>query len=304
MQVVTQFGFFRAKRMFQEPNCGRCQQFLRRVLLILCAGLLALMSGCAQQRGLQRIVEESQFHKALVRSSNFTHVVYMNQAFYAQSHSTVKRGKLYVFLEGDGLPWQTRTRISSNPESVYPLALDLMSLNQSPGLYLQRPCYGIKPHVCDNKWWTSHRYSATVVASMVQVLEGLSSAYGQIILVGYSGGGTLAVLIADQLNNVSTVITLAGNMDHTKWTEYHHYSDLQGSLNAIDYVLPAKIQQYHYAGENDENILPQWIKAYSHRQLNAQYLLIRNIDHSCCWLDIWPDIVKNINITATDKSQY
>jgi hypothetical protein len=79
---------------------------------------------------------------------------------------------------------------------------------------------------------------------------------------------------------------------------------LQGSLNAIDYVLPAKIQQYHYAGENDENILPQWIKAYSHRQLNAQYLLIRNIDHSCCWLDIWPDIVKNINITATDKSQY
>ena len=50
-------------------------------------------------------------------------------------------GRLHVYLEGDGVPWITRTLIALDPTPRNPLALRLMALDPAPALYLARPCY-------------------------------------------------------------------------------------------------------------------------------------------------------------------
>ena len=259
--------------------------------------VLVLMAGCEHHRSMSRIVESGHFIQSIHRSTFFAHIVLSNSQFNSNDHSI-----LYVFLEGDGLPWKTHTQISSDPQPIYPLALDLMTKSQFPSIYLQRPCYGVKEAICDAQWWTNKRYSRQVVESMTQVLRKLSANYKQITLVGYSGGGTLAALIAPELNNVTTLITLAGNLDHKQWASYHRYSRLQGSLNPVDYVLPSTLKQFHYAAENDINILPQWIKGYSDTQKNSQFILLKNADHSCCWIKNWQRIVNRVQHSDINES--
>lgn len=255
--------------------------------------MLLFLAGCSPQNSLHSIVNRHNYKPIAHQSDFFHHVVYVNSAFYLNEVPT-----LYVFLEGDGIPWKTRTQISANPQPVYPLALDLMTQNKYPGVYLQRPCYGVKEINCHFQWWTNKRYSQEVVSSMLQVLDKVSENYLNVTLVGYSGGGGLATLMARKSDKVSKLITLAGNLDHQKWTNYHDYSSLQGSLNPINYVLPSTVQQFHFAGQKDLNILPQWVEAFSDKQINSQFILLKNVDHRCCWLENWPRIIDQTNKTV------
>ena len=50
----------------------------------------------------------------------------------------------------------------------------------------------------------------------------------EVTFVGYSGGGVLAVLIAERLDNVAGVITVGANLDTDAWTEHHGYLPLTG----------------------------------------------------------------------------
>jgi len=255
--------------------------------------LLIFLSACASKKSLQSMVDQHNYQQSTHYSDNFQHIVYANQAYYLNANDT-----LYVYLEGDGLPWKTPTQISADPDPLYPLALDLMSLNTHPSVYLQRPCYGFKEMNCDLQWWTNKRYSQEVVESMLQVLKSISGKYQKIILVGYSGGGALAVLMARKLDKVSRLITLAANLNIQKWTDYHGYSPLSGSINPADIVLPAQVRQFHFSGQKDLNILPEWVKAFSDKQANSEFILLQNIDHSCCWLKNWPRIIDQINKTV------
>jgi len=259
-----------------------------RVLL-----MLVFLAGCAPQNSLHSIAGRHNFSQSTHQGDFFRHIVYANQAFALNEGST-----LYVFLEGDGIPWKTRTQISADPQPIYPLALDLMAQNKYPGIYLQRPCYGVEDINCHFQWWTNKRYSQKVVSSMLQVLDKISKNYPNIILVGYSGGGALAALMSQNTDKVTTLITLAGNMDHQQWTRYHGYSSLDGSLNPINYVLPSSVRQFHFAAQKDINILPRWVKAFSDKQINSQFVLLKNADHRCCWVENWSRIIDQVNETV------
>lgn len=255
--------------------------------------MLCFLAGCAPQNSLHSIASRHNYKAFTYQSDFFQHVVYANQMFELNESAT-----LYVFLEGDGVPWKTRTQISANPQSIYPLALDLMTQNKYPSVYLQRPCYGVKEVNCHSQWWTNKRYSQIVVSSMAQVLDKVSENYSKVTLVGYSGGGALAALIARKSSKVTTLITLAGNMNHSAWTKYHDYSSLDGSLNPVDYVLPAAVRQFHFSGQKDLNVLPQWVKTFSDKQINSQFILIKNADHRCCWPENWPRIINQTKETV------
>jgi hypothetical protein len=48
---------------------------------------------------------------------------------------------LSVYIEGDGLAWMSRRRLSRDPTPVDPLALDLAALDPAANVvYLARPC--------------------------------------------------------------------------------------------------------------------------------------------------------------------
>ncbi|MEE9425984.1 MAG: alpha/beta hydrolase [Methylococcales bacterium] len=212
-----------------------------------------------------------------------------------------KNNKLNVYIAGDGRPWRNHTQIALDPTPNHLLVLDLMSLDSEASIYLGRPCYhGQHQSVaCQPLYWTHWRYSPTVVDSMVAALQHHLKPHPActITLIGYSGGGTLAMLIAPKLTNTHRVITISGNLDVDAWTKHHNYSPLKGSLNpATEPALPSTIQQMHLIGNADDNIPANLVLPSLDSQVNPMILRYPNVDHRCCWTSIWPDILQRLDL--------
>ncbi|MBN7794996.1 alpha/beta hydrolase [Parahaliea mediterranea] len=220
----------------------------------------------------------------VVRGDPFLHQVYRNRA---------GGRRLHVYLEGDGTPWQTRHEVAMDPTSKRPLMLQLMLLDPQPALYLGRPCYHRVADVrCEPRWWTWQRYAPEVVVSLNRVLQHYASRYDEIVLIGHSGGGTLAMLLAARRCDVAAVLTLAGNLDPDAWALAHHYTPLQGSLSpAREPPLPDSIWQLHVLGEEDANITREMIAPVVARQGRARLLVAPGQDHGCCWSALWPALL-------------
>ena len=115
---------------------------------------------------------------------------------------------------------------------------------------------------CNPALWTDRRYADEVVASLAAALGRLAGREQPLVLIGYSGGGTLAMLLAPRLPTVVAVVTVAANLDIATWAELHHYRPLVGSLNPADQrPLDPRILQLHFAGELDYRVPPQLIQA-------------------------------------------
>jgi pimeloyl-ACP methyl ester carboxylesterase len=140
------------------------------------------------------------------------------------------------------------------------------------------------------------------VSSLVQVLK-QHVTNRKIVLVGHSGGGTLAMLMAEKLPNVEAVVTIAANLQVNKWAEYHHYSKLQGSLDPnLRKPLPAYIQQLHLYSPFDKVIRPEWIKAFSEKQGNSVLVELPVDGHSLAWLPFYSEFRKTLFFIDENKT--
>ena len=204
---------------------------------------------------------------------------------------------LHVYLEGDGQPWLQGLRPAIDPTTHNSLILPLMAMDQSPALYLGRPCYNghAQDLGCDPRIWTSARYSREVVDAMANALESFCKAYGyqHIVLIGHSGGGSLAMLLAQRLPQTQLVITLAGNYDIDAWADYHHYLRLTESLNPAQQP-PTGIPEWHFLGEQDTVIPPKLFVSALKQRANGQVEVLPNIKHQQGWEVIWPHILKRL----------
>jgi dienelactone hydrolase len=165
-----------------------------------------------------------------------------------------------------------------------------MGRDSGPRLLLGRPCYFEREAACDAMLWTHRRYSAEVVASMVAALRGFLSEhrYRQVLLIGYSGGGTIAWLMAAQSPEAAGVITIAANLDIEAWTKIHGYSEMKGSLNPASPppLAPAKVQ-VNYFGGRDQNVPPSVVRSFGGKHPEAALIELPELDHVCCWIERW-----------------
>ena len=114
-------------------------------------------------------------------------------------------------------------------------------------------------------------------------------------LFGHSGGGALAMLIAERIVETSAVVTLAGNLDTDGWTALHGYSPLYTSLNPTRRApLDQRIVQVHLMGGRDSNIPPTLARNWVMQQPNSYGVIFRTFDHSCCWDSQWLSVVKQV----------
>ena len=208
----------------------------------------------------------------------------------------------HIYLEGDGNPWRKGLWPNTNPNSRQQLALQLMNIDNNASVYLQRPCYGyvgIPPAPCVPALWTSARYGEAIVATLDQTLDNLQQNYGHkpLILIGHSGGGTLAMLLAQRRNDVRGVITLAGNLDPDAWTAHHNYLPLNQSLNPSRApVLPPTIFRWHFIGTKDV-VIPAAISQQATVQDPLAKLRIYPFSHDDGWKKIWPAILSELAVT-------
>jgi pimeloyl-ACP methyl ester carboxylesterase len=258
--------------------------------------LLMLVAGCATAPDRADVIAGRLGMDAVkVAGAGFDHQAFMDAD--ARSASVV-----HVYLEGDGVPWATRHRVSPDPTPRHPLGLYLAARDPGPSLLLGRPCYygdaGVAP--CRPWLWTSGRYSPTVVLSMVAALSRLLPPREdlRITLVGYSGGGALAMLMAERLPRVERVLTVAANLDIDAWTDVHGYTRLAGSLNPAGRdPLPERVRRIHLAGGRDERVPAELIRAAAARDPGAVVRVLPGFDHRCCWVEEWPRILRS---AATD----
>ena len=177
--------------------------------------------------------------------------------------------------------------------------LELMALDPSPSLLLGRPCqHGLDPG-CSPAIWTVERYGERVVSSLVAALQRQRQALGAegVVLIGYSGGGALAMLMAERVPQTRAVLTLAGNLDTERWAKHHGYFSLSHSLNPADLPpLDPSIVQIHLLAGQDERVPPALTGGVIARQSGAVSHRYDDFDHGCCWASVWPAVLAELTI--------
>jgi len=220
---------------------------------------------------------------------------------------------LWIYIEGDGNAYLTPTRPSSDPTPKDPVGLRLALEHPHPEdavAYLARPCqYAAHSYknMCTKNYWTNDRYSPEIITSTNLVINSLKTeAQAQnIVLVGYSGGGALAVLIAAQRPDVSRLITVVADLDTSYWTQNNGLSPLDGSINPASVASNlGNIPQVHFTGQDDTTVGTDVAKSFLLKlPKNTPVRLIEepHFDHYCCWVDIWPELANQARIQFQDK---
>ncbi|AOO64600.1 alpha/beta hydrolase [Sulfurospirillum halorespirans] len=170
---------------------------------------------------------------------------------------------LWIVIEGDGYAWKSASIPSSNPTPHDPVGWRLAtSIHADNVLYLARPCQylnEIELQACSVSDWTDGRFAQKWVLIMNEAISTIKARYGysEIILVGYSGGGTMAALLATRRNDVSLLISVASPLDVSAWSAYHRVSPLLQSLDPSDERAKlSTIAQIHIVGQNDKVVPP------------------------------------------------
>jgi hypothetical protein len=195
---------------------------------------------------------------------------------------------VHLYIEGDGRAFVGRRTVAGDPTPREAPALELMTLDPGYTAWLGRPCYfGLARNGdCAPVFWTDARYGERVIASMVAAKRALLG-HRPVVLIGHSGGGTIAWLMAARMPEVTGVLTIAANLNVGGWTTLHGYTPLHQSLDPANQpALPARIRQRHLAGERDR-VVPAFL--IQDRVPPETLCVVRNFDHGCCWDQVWPD---------------
>ena len=261
------------------------------IFFVACSGIQSIQS---RQKHASIIASQADLSLEKIEAGNFLLTTY-------HKGLEIWNKNLVVYIEGDGSAWSSKHRLSKNPTPKNPLSLKLAAKDTAGSiLYIARPCmYLDKKFVqdCPARFWSSHRYSEEVISSINQVINWATemSLTNSLTLIGYSGGGSVAALIAARREDVSSLVTIAGNMDHKFWTDLHGMSPLVGSLNPVDYVNSlSMIEQIHFVGAKDKIVPETVVESYLSKmplkgKMNIR--VIKDFNHSCCWEQEWPDLL-------------
>jgi dienelactone hydrolase len=207
---------------------------------------------------------------------------------------------LHVYIEGDGLAWVSRTQPSTDPTPRRATGLALAAADPAANvLYLARPCQftprSRDPH-CGVTYWTGRRFAPEVVRAAEAAIDHYTAGLPgeRLDLVGFSGGGALAVLVAAGRRDVESLRTVAGDLDTEYVNRLHQVSSMPESLNPIE-AAPrvADIAQLHFAGGADTVVPPavaqRFIAATGGRC--ARLRTVPDLGHDGDWGRLWPTLL-------------
>lgn len=197
-----------------------------------------------------------------------------------------------IYIEGDGYAFNAHGHPSKNPTPHGELVRELSFNDSAPNvIYLARPCQYVKDEACSAEYWTTKRFAQAVIQAEYEAIK--KTVNNQpITLIGFSGGAQVAGLTAIKYPDlkIKKIVTIAGNLDHKAWTDYHHLPALEGPLNLADYKEQfALIPQIHYVGTDDKIIPPSLTQNFA---LKDKIILVKNATHNSGWEDTYSLIYK------------
>ena len=268
----------------------------RAALLRLCStALTLLLTGCAV---LQSPAERADLQ---ARAGQFQPVTAMAgtpmRAWLRQVApvaATEATAALTVYIEGDGAEWQSKYQSPADPTPGNPLTLRLALRDPDAQVaYLGRPCQYLDRDAlaqCPSILWLSARYGEHAVTMMSAALDILllSARVPRLRLVGYSGGGAMAALLAARRTDVDCVVTVASPLDTDAWVAAIDVTPLADSLNPLTHAprLTA-IAQTHIAGADDTVVPASTLRRFAETLPHVRMEVIDQFDHDCCWVNAW-----------------
>lgn len=284
---------------------GRLSQ---RMAAVLSAWWLSgMLAGCAAldpNAHADALAEPAGLHRELIDTHSFV--------LTAFSRISQPGKPIHIYIEGDGQAWLSRTQPSLDPTPRRAIGLALAAADPAPNVvYLARPCQftpmAMNPR-CGIEWWTSQRYAPEVVASMSEAVSQLASRGPKpaIELIGYSGGGALAVLIAARRTDVASIRTVAGNLDDAFVNRLHGVSSMPESENPIDFAgQVARIPQMHFSGGADTVVPPEVAQRFVNATgaQCAQTHVVPRISHEGDWSRLWPALLLTLPVCARHLEQ-
>ena len=186
----------------------------------------------------------------------------------------VQKGEpLRIYIEGDG-----------NPTPRKAIGFELAKNDPSQNvIYLSRPCQYVDCIECKNPaLWQAERFNEEIVDEMKNLVVYLAHKYETpaLDLIGYDGGGTMALLIASKIP-VRQVITVGGILDTQAYAREQNI--ILNGLNPADLTDKlAQVSQVHYVGGQDRKAPQSQAERFVGRLRQAKSVQIKrlpNADH-------------------------
>lgn len=208
---------------------------------------------------------------------------------------------LDVYIEGDGAPWITPYLPPRDPTPTNPVSFELAA--QDPArkvVYLGRPCQYLSVDAlrnCDGAFWTERRFAPEVVSAYDDTLNQIKPMLGvkRFRLVGFSGGGVIAALLAQRRDDVEMLITVAAPLAVTDWVGWHGLSPLTGSLDPAaqsrNIHMPFSV---NFVGGKDRIVPVHIVETYVGR-IGGRIVTIADFDHDCCWVRDWVELLHRVD---------
>ena len=256
---------------------------------------LIFLSGCqlnSINKNQSTLALENQ--KGLIKTTLSTHFYDIQSWLPQQQTSPILR----IYIEGDGRAWLRKGRASGDPTPKHRLVHSLM-LNDSKAdiAYLARPCQYVMSTLCTRQSWTFGRYDPPAIQSINQAINKIKHrlSYKEIELVGYSGGATIALLIAAKRDDVASVRTIAGNLTPHFTNRYHQVTEMPTADTPLNHTTQLmNIPQLHFFGSEDRVIPKQISKHYKLQFDQKECIKLQEAEaasHGRGWSKRWKDLL-------------
>ncbi len=266
------------------------------VLILVCA-----CAACATPvQKIENFAKSRQLSRTEIESGPSHLVAFRNDAArLLRSSVSGKLATLHIYIEGDGAPLSGGEAVTVDPTPKDTMALRLMALDPQPSIYITRPCThgNSTDRGCSSALWTHARYGVAVLDRLVQAIRRVSADAGKpnIVLIGYDGGGVLAMLLASRVDQVIGLVTVASRLDTESLTRENDSIQLSGSLNpARQPAISTSVAQLHLVGGRDEIASPAAMARFLATQPGAAMEVFEDFDQSCCWDQAWPEVLTRL----------
>ncbi len=241
---------------------------------------------------MQSLAREAKFAELPLTDTRLT-------AYTRRSGTPPQRVTIYI--ESDGAPWRLPDEPPADPTPLKPFVIRMAIADASPATaYLSRPCQYLSEPArrdCDPRLWMQARFSNEAVAATNQAIDQIkaSTAAAKVNLVGYSGGGAMAALVAARRRDVECLVTVAAPLDTNAWTDALGVSRLAMSLNPADVAADlSNVPQTHFRGLRDKLVPPATVDRFIARAKPAAALVDKpDFDHQCCWSEQWRELSRS-----------
>ncbi len=266
-----------------------------RTALLLSVTTLAFV-GCTPQ------VEQTVFRQDVVRRVAMP-VFMLNREVQAGNFVLQARERVYqkgqpatVYIEGDSLVGM-KAGTTLTPDD--PIALRLAAQDKGANvIWLARPCQYQKTNkaeaACPAKFAGDSRYSTEVVDGFSAALDNIKAYYNipSFDLIGYDGGAALAVILTSQRSDITSLRTVAGNLDPNATAQINAGTTSAASLNPLDFAASVgHLPQRHFLGKKDMVTPPIVYNNFAQSVgINdcMNVTLVDNADHVNGWVEQWP----------------